>query len=88
MSVQALSRAWDTRGLRPTDKLTLLLLADIADDRDRCEPSLAWIAANIGSTERVVASALKRLVAAGLLTPLAPVGYRLNLPGTHGSEDP
>lgn len=79
MSVQALSRAWDWKGLEPKEKLVLLLLADIADDRDRCEPDLAWLADVSENSPAQALALIRRLEQRGLIQPDGLIGYRLAL---------
>lgn len=83
MSVQALSRAWGRRGLSAEAKLILLLLADIADDRDRCEPDIAWLADVSENSPARVRTLLDQLEQRGLIQPDGLIGYRLAL-----EEDP
>ena len=66
MSVKASNWAWEQK-LAPSAKLTLLALADAADDRGECWPRLKTIATMSGTSERTVQRALREFEAAGLL---------------------
>ena len=66
MSVYIMSAVWDLP-LAASDKLVLLSLADHADDRGRCYPSVKRLRERTGLSERGVQTVVKRLVEAGLL---------------------
>jgi len=67
MSMQALRIARDARGLGPTQKLVLYVLADMANDAGECWPSMAAIVAASELSERAVHTAVKGARAAGYL---------------------
>ena len=67
MSVQAITAAFAVQGLAPSEKLTLLALANYADQDGRCWPSQVTLSHDTGLSERTIWSALKKLEDAGLL---------------------
>lgn len=79
MSMQALDNAWNRKGLRAEAKLMLLYLADIADDRDRCSPSLEWIAAKCETTPVQTRAILRSLERSGVLRMDEAGSYQLTL---------
>lgn len=68
--------------LRPMEKLILIALADRADDRGVCWPSVEDIMARTGATRRTVQRSISSLEIAGHLSrarvPGKPCGYRLH----------
>jgi DNA-binding MarR family transcriptional regulator len=67
MSVQAIALSLKAQGLKPSEKLLLLALANYADDAMKCWPSHKTLAADTGLTQRTILTTFKRLEAAGLL---------------------
>lgn len=63
MSVQALSAAFDMRGIGASEKLVLLALANYANEKMVCWPSQDTLAEDTELSERTVWSALKNLEA-------------------------
>ena len=61
-----MNRAWG-RQLKPTAKLVLMSLADAADDRGVCWPSVPTLARKCCTSTRTVQRILGELVEAGLL---------------------
>jgi DNA-binding MarR family transcriptional regulator len=68
MSVQAITSALATRGLRATDKLLLLALANYADENGKCWPSHKKLSQDTDLSQRTILTAFKRLEAAGVVT--------------------
>ena len=67
MSVKVMSYVWDIPSFKGSDKLVMLCLADHADDRGLCWPSIDTIARKSGVSSTTVKSTLKKLEAAGWL---------------------
>lgn len=67
MSVQAIALSLKTHGLKPSEKLLLLALANYADDAMKCWPSHKTLASDTGLTQRTILTTFKRLEAANLL---------------------
>ena len=88
MSLDATRWAW-LLDIRPTQKLILLSLADRADERHMCWPSLRRLAQDTGFDERTISTAIKQLCEDGYLkrweTP--GKGYTYALVGVPGRED-
>lgn len=68
MSIDATNWAWTQRGLRTAQKLILLSLADRADERHACWPSLARLSLDTGLDPRRVKAAIREMCTAGLLS--------------------
>ena len=61
--------------LQPTPKFVLVTLADLADEADSCWPRQAWIAEQIGASERTVRRAIATLEAEGyIVRERRPIG--------------
>lgn len=90
--IRAVLAALRVRGLEPTDKLLLALLADHANEEGLAWPSVSRLAAGLERTERTVQLALKRLEAKGLIQrldrPGKPTLYRLLLEEVEKPADP
>lgn len=71
MSVQAVALSLKAQGLKPSEKLLLLALANYADDAMRCWPSHKTLASDTGLSQRTILTTFKRLEAAGLLVRTA-----------------
>lgn len=71
MSVQAIALSLKVQGLKPSEKLLLLALANYADDAMKCWPSHKTLAADTGLSQRTILTTFKRLEAAGLLVRAA-----------------
>lgn len=69
MSIDATRWAWQQRCGRSADKVVLLSLADRADERHRCYPSISRLADDTELDRKTVLLALGRLESAGLLRP-------------------
>lgn len=67
MSLAMMTWAFAQRGLRPSEKVVLLALADYANDEGYCFPGQVSIATKADLSERTVRDTLKRLEDAGLL---------------------
>lgn len=67
MSVRAMTWAWDQRMESPPRKLVLLALADHADDRGRCWPTIDQVAAKAELSPRTVRRYLSELERMGLV---------------------
>jgi len=68
MSIQALSIALSVKGVSPTEKLLLLLLANYADEEMRCWPSHRRLADDGCLSRRTIVSTMQGLEARGLIT--------------------
>lgn len=68
MSVQAISAAFAAQGFSPSEKLTLLALANYADQDGRCWPSQVTLTRDTGLSERTIWAAMQRLEAAGTIS--------------------
>jgi DNA-binding transcriptional regulator YhcF (GntR family) len=68
MSMSALRWARTVRNVDATEKLVLLLLADLANAQAQCWPSVAGMAADACIGERTAQRALAALTKAGLIT--------------------
>lgn len=66
MSIKAMNWAWEQQ-LPPVPKLTLLALADNADDHGYCWPKMRTIAAKCCTSERTIQRTIKSLLNTGLL---------------------
>lgn len=67
MSVKVMSYVWDIPLFKGSDKLVMLCLADHADDKGLCWPSIDTIARKSGVSPTTVKSTLKKLETAGWL---------------------
>lgn len=67
MSIKMLNRAWDIKGLSPTEKLILIRLADNADDGGICYPSIENIAENCEISTKTVTRATAKFEKIGYL---------------------
>ena len=68
MSVQAISAAFATTGLSPSEKLLLLALANYAGPKMTCFPSHSTLAEDTGMSERNILRIFKQLEARGLVS--------------------
>ena len=66
MSIKAMNWAWEQQ-LPPVPKLTLLALADNADDHGYCWPKMRTIATKCCTSERTIQRTIKSLLNTGLL---------------------
>lgn len=71
MSVQAIALSLKAQGLKPSEKLLLLALANYADDKMKCWPSHKTLASDTGLSQRTILTTFKRLEDAGLLVRTA-----------------
>ncbi|WP_417536314.1 helix-turn-helix domain-containing protein [Methylophaga sp.] len=67
MSVRVMSYVWDIPLFKGSDKLVMLCLADHADDKGICWPSIDTIARKSGVSPTTVKTTLKKLEAGGWL---------------------
>lgn len=65
MSVKVMSYVWDIPEFKGSDKLVMLCLADHADDKGMCWPSIDTIARKSGVSPTTVKNTLKKLEAGG-----------------------
>jgi len=90
MSVQFLSAAFEAQGLRPTQKLVLLALADRADQLGRCWPSYDDIRHRTGCKRNTISKALDALEEKGLLSRMHRFGsstvYQLTFVSDHSNS--
>jgi hypothetical protein len=75
MSVKMMARVWDL-ALEQTEKMTLLAMADFADDDGVCYPSVGRIAYKCGKSERQTQRIFSRLRSKELIVILRPGGGR------------
>ena len=68
MSVRIMTRIWEMRKLSPVEKLSLLALADWANDDGLAWPSINQIADKTGCARRTVQKAFLRAEKEGILT--------------------
>lgn len=68
MSIKVMFWVWENGPKDPTERLTLLALADWADDAGSCYPSMIGIAEKTGVTERGARGIVRRLEASGWIT--------------------
>lgn len=89
MSIDATRWAWMHRDIKPTQKLILLALADRADEKHRCWPSLRRLAFDTGFDERTIKSALRAMCEQGIInrTETQGRGYTYYLVDVNGRED-
>ncbi|WGD38495.1 helix-turn-helix domain-containing protein [Lysinibacter sp. HNR] len=79
VSIKALNWAWEVEGLQVSDKLLLLALADMADERNSCFPGQERLAGMTGLSVRTVQRRLQILEELGALVRekrKTPDGYR------------
>lgn len=86
MSIKAMARAWNVPDLNTLERLTLLALADFADDDGDCWPSTETLAARVIAGEEEVVAAVEALAAKGLVivdrtSRHVDTIYRLTVPG-------
>lgn len=67
MSVQAISQALKIRGVSPSEKLVLMVLANYADEHNRSFPSHRRLSEETGLSERTILTVMKALEARELL---------------------
>ena len=86
MSIKLMSTVWESE-LPSDEKFVALALAGFADDDgERIFPSIAYVAWKVGKTERSVYRTIRKLIDAGIITPISGVGggfkltvhYRMN----------
>lgn len=82
MSVQAIALSLKAQGLKPSEKLLLLALANYADDKMKCWPSHKTLASDTGLSQRTILTTFKRLEEAGLLVRT----YRPRPDGSRASD--
>ncbi len=67
MSVKIMSVVFDSKSLKPTERLIMLALADHADDEGRCYPSINRLCQRTGLKERAVQTNIRKLEEQGYL---------------------
>lgn len=67
MSLDATRWAWQQSGIKSSDKLVLLSMADRADEMHMCWPAVSRIAADTCLNKDTVIASIERLIQAGLL---------------------
>ena len=89
MSIDAIRWAWTVQGLRPAQKLILLSLADRADERHMCWPSLPRLSLDTGLDERTITLSMRKMCDAGIISRVETPGkgYVYTLLGVSGRED-
>lgn len=82
MSSKATSWAWSAEGLKSSERLTLLALADRADETNHCWPSWDRLTADTCLNRKTINSCLKSLAEKGLIEVISRTGrssiYKLN----------
>lgn len=68
MSLDATRWAWQQKGIRAADKFVLVSLADRADEKHCCYPSIARLSADTLLDRKTVLASISRLEAAGLVS--------------------
>jgi len=76
VSIKLISMAFEVEALKATPRFVLVALAEHADDKGRCYPSIARLARRTGLSERAVQSSIKRLCAAGFINVELNAGKR------------
>lgn len=96
MSIKVMSRVWESFPKGGAELLTILALADWADDDGYCFPSVASVATKTRVTRSSAQRSLHRLLDGGFVRvtgnanggpPGATRKYRINLAGLTGSAD-
>lgn len=67
MSIRIMSAVFDSKTLKPTERLVMLALADHADDEGKCYPSIDRLKDRTGLSERAVQMNVRKLVDEGYL---------------------
>ena len=67
MSIAALGWAIRHDEVVGSEKLTLIALADLADEHDECFPSVEYLSRIVGVKPRMIQRYLQRMIAAGLI---------------------
>lgn len=67
MSLKIVNKAWDIKGLSPTEKLILIRLSDNADEKGICYPSIDYIAENCEVSTKTVTRATARFEKLGYI---------------------
>lgn len=88
MSIDATRWAWSLQGIRPTQKLVLLSLADRAGENHVCWPSLQRLAFDTGLDVKTIRTCLIDLAQAGIVSrrEVRGRGYEYALIGVEGRE--
>ena len=89
MSLDATRWAWMQQGLSAQQKLVLLALADRADERDICFPSVARLSGDTGLDRKTIMRAVASLEQAGIMEVVrsSGAGNRYRLVGVEHRED-
>ena len=89
MSIDATRWAWSLQGIRPTQKLVLLSLADRAGENHVCWPSLQRLAFDTGLDVKTIRTCLIDLAQAGIVSrrEVRGRGYEYTLVGVEGREN-
>ena len=74
MSLDATRWAWQQAGIKATEKLVLLSLADRADELHSCYPSIARLASDTCMDRKTIMAAVNSLEAAGLISVCRGLG--------------
>jgi hypothetical protein len=77
----------NVHGLSTTEKLTLIILSNYADEKDECWPSFETLSKRVGVNRRNTIRVMASLEAKGLIRrveerPYKPTKYRLSVPAT------
>lgn len=74
MSTIIMSQCWPLDGMSTIQKAVLIALADLADERGSCWPTVSIIASRVCACERAVQGAIQWLERAGALTAVRRPG--------------
>ncbi len=74
MSISIMSAVFESEALGPTERLIMLALADHANDRGRCYPSIARLCKRTGLTSRTVQSNIRKLQETGYVSIQTGIG--------------
>ena len=74
MSIRIMSSVFDSKTLKPTERLVMLALADHADDSGRCYPSNSRLQERTGLSERAIRQNVQTLRESGHLTVIFGAG--------------
>lgn len=74
MSIKVMAAVWEIEGIDSSECLVLMALADHADDRGRCYPSIARLAKRTKLSDRGVQKVIARLIEKGFVTVTPSAG--------------
>jgi hypothetical protein len=74
MSIKVMSAVWEIEGIDSSECLVLMALADHADERGRCYPSIGRLAKRTKLSDRGVQKVIARLIEKGFVTVTPSAG--------------